>query len=117
MPRQFSPEYKKRILEELDAAPRGEKGSILRRENLYSSTVTKWRKRRAAGTLDSLTSSKCGPRGKCQHAKELARLRAENARLEEKVGTLEDLMEAQGKVSALLQEMSRKSAEPDTNKP
>jgi len=111
MPRQFSPEYKKRILEELDAAPRGEKGKILRREDLYSSTVTKWRKRRAAGTLDSLTSTKRGPRGKSQEVKELERLRAENARLEEKVGTLEDLMEAQGKVSALLQDLSRESDE------
>ena len=107
MPRRFSPEYKKRILEELDAAPRGEKGKILRREDLYSSTVTKWRKRRAAGTLDGLTSSRRGPTPKPAEAKELERLRAENARLEEKVGTLEELMEAQVRVSALVQDLSR----------
>lgn len=109
MPRRFSPAYKKRILEEMDAAPMGEKGAILRRESLYSSTVSRWRQQREAGALDGLKDAKRGPKGKNRAARETERLRAEKARLEERLSTLEDLVEAQGKVSALLQELSRES--------
>lgn len=109
MPRRFSPAYKKRILEEIDAAPMGEKGAILRRESLYSSTVSRWRQQREVGALDGLTEGKRGPKGKSREARELEALRADRARLEERLSTLEDLVEAQGKVSALLQELSRES--------
>ena len=109
MSRRFSPSYKNRILEELDAVAKGEKGAILRRESLYSSTVSRWRQQREAGALDGLTNAKRGPKGKSRDAREAERLRAEKARLEERLSTLEDLVEAQGKVSTLLQELSRES--------
>jgi transposase-like protein len=109
MSRRFSPAYKKRILEELDAAAKGEKGAILRRESLYSSTVSRWRQQREAGALDGLREGKRGPKGKNPAVREAERLRTENARLAERLSTLEDLVEAQGKVSALLQELSRES--------
>ena len=48
---------------------------------------------------------------------EMARLRAEVTRLGDKLDTANELIEAQGKVSALLGEMSRQSAEPNTIKP
>ena len=66
--------YKKRILEEVDAAPQGEKGLILRREGLYSSTITKWRQQRDAGALEGLTSRKRGPKGKPKDIAENERL-------------------------------------------
>jgi transposase len=49
--RTFSAEYKRRILAEADAFPRGQVGALLRREGLYYSHLTKWRGEREAGTL------------------------------------------------------------------
>ena len=69
--RQFSAEYKLAVLAEYDAAPDGEKGSILRREGLYSSHVTEWRRARdvgAAGALESRT------RGSKRHPAEVEHL-------------------------------------------
>lgn len=79
--RRFSAEYKLAILAEYDAAPDGEKGSILRREGLYSSHVTEWRKARDAGALDGRETQVRRPR---RHAAEveLERLRARHARTE-----------------------------------
>ena len=52
--RRFSAEYKLKILAEYEAAPDGEKGSVLRREGLYSSQITEWRQARDAGALGGL---------------------------------------------------------------
>ena len=98
--------YKLRILEEIDAAP-SEKGVIERRENLWSSQITLWRRQHKNGTLGE---SKRGRKGKDPVAAENERLQAENDKLKEQLAVAEEIMEAQGKVSALLQQMSRKSA-------
>ena len=81
---------------------------ILRREGLYSSLITHWRKQRDAGALEGLKGKKRGPAAN-PVAAELKRLRAENARLTERLGTAEELINAQGNAFALLQELSRKS--------
>jgi transposase len=99
--------YKLRILEEIDAAPAGEKGVIERRENLWSSQITQWRKQRKDGTLGE---SKRGRKGRDSRDEEIERLHAENEKLTERLAVAEEIMEAQGKLSALLQQMSRKSA-------
>jgi len=99
--------YKLRILEEIDAAPAGEKGVIERRENLWSSQITQWRRQRKNGTLGE---SKRGRKGKDSRDEEIERLHAENEKLTERLAVAEEIMEAQGKVSALLHQMSRKSA-------
>ncbi len=103
--------YKKRILDEIDAAPVGQKGVILQREGLYSSTVTKWRQQRDAGALDGLSAKKRGPKGRSRDEVEMDRLQRENARLKERLAHLEGLTEAQGDVLALLQALSRESDE------
>ena len=100
--------YKLRILEEIDADP-SQKGVIERRENLWSSQITQWRKQRKNGTLGE---SKRGRKSKDPVAVENERLRAEVDKLTQRLAVAEEIMEAQGKVSALLQQMSRKSAEP-----
>ena len=54
--RRFSAEYKLRILEEADACgERGQIGSLLRREGLYSSHLTTWRQQREQGQLEALS--------------------------------------------------------------
>jgi len=109
VPRRFSAEYKLKILAEIDAAVEpGDVGRILRREHLYSSLITHWRKQRDAGALEGLKGKKRGPAAN-PVAAELKRLRAENARLTERLGTAEELINAQGNAFALLQELSRKS--------
>src|SRR5665811_2469020 len=65
--------YKLRILAEIDAADRGEIGAILRREGLYSSLISEWRKQRDRGALEGLRDRRPGPAGKDPVKAELAR--------------------------------------------
>lgn len=107
--RKLTAQYKQAILEEIDAASDGEKGAIVRREGLWSSQITQWRRQRKNGTLGD---ARRGRKGKDPRDTELERLRAENEKLTDRLAVAEEIMEAQGKVSALLQQMSRKGAQP-----
>ena len=111
VPRKFSAKYKLEILAEIEAASeKGQVGRILRREGLYSSLISEWRRQRERGTLEAMTATKRGPKTD-RLAEEVKRLREQNARLEERLGTAEALIEAQGNAFTLLQKMSRKSGE------
>ncbi len=104
--------YKLRVLAELDAAgSKAERGEIMRREGLYSSLISAWRDQRDKGALEAMRASRPGPKADAAKA-EVARLRARVSDLEDKLATAEELIDAQGKASALLQQMRRKSAEP-----
>ncbi len=108
VPRTFSAKYKLAILEEIDAATeRGEIGRILRREGLYSSLITTWRRQRNEGAFEAMSEKKRGAKVD-KVAAENKRLREKLARLEERLDTAEELADAQGKAFALLQAMSRK---------
>jgi transposase-like protein len=93
--RRFTAEYKQRILAEADAcSQRGEIGALLRREGLYRSHLDKWRAQRRAGALQALAPQKRGPKPDPQAA-ELARLRRENERLQQRVQRAETIIEVQ----------------------
>ncbi len=110
--------YKLEILAEIDAAERSEIGEIMRREGLYSSLISEWRKQRDRGALEGLRDRRPGPAGKDPVKVELGRLRDENEKLREHVATCEELIGAQGKAFALLQTISTaSSATPSTNRP
>ena len=110
--RQYSAEYKARILDEIDRCrDRGGVGEILRREGLYSSLIDAWRKQRARDGIAGLAGRRPGPKVD-RTARELAELRRRVAELEDQLSTANELIEAQGKVSALWQDMSRKTAPP-----
>ena len=110
--------YKLQILAEIDAAERSEIGEIMRREGLYSSLISEWRKQRDRGALEGLRDRRPGPAGKDPVKVELARLREENEQLREHVATCEELIGAQGKAFALLQTFSTaSSAKPSTTRP
>src|SRR5580692_6575852 len=82
--RTFTAQTKLRVLAETDgAADVGGIGAILRREGLYSSTLTDWRRQRDSGALGALTPAKRGPKSAARHplAAELVQARRENARL------------------------------------
>lgn len=103
--------YKLRVLAELDAADsKTERGEIMRREGLYSSLISAWRDQRDQGALEAMRKKRPGPRTDPGRA-ENVRLRQRVAELEADLATAEELIDAQGKVSALLQDLSRRSAE------
>ena len=110
--RAFSPEYKLSILAEYDACSEsGDKGAILRREGLYSSIITDWRRQHRQGLLRAAVGRSDGGRGG-PSLSEVARLRAENDRLRSKLAQADAIISVQGKVHALLEEIS-KSADTD----
>ncbi len=100
--RHFTAEYKKRILDEADAcASPTQRGALVRREGLYSSHLTMWRRQRAQGILDGLTPKKRGVKSD-PLALENVQLRRENQRLEQQLERAEMIIEVQKKISLLL---------------
>ena len=108
--RRFSAAYKAAILDEYEAAS-GAKGAIIRREGLYSSHITEWRRLRALGGLAALGRSR-GPRPAHPLVAENERLRDTVGRLEARLTRAEKVIAVQGNVSALLRELSLDGAEP-----
>ncbi len=107
--RQFSTAYKLRILAEADACTeRGEIGALLRREGLYSSHLTDWRRQRERGDLSEQGSRKRG-RKPAPQAAELARLRRENERLRGRLERAEKIIDVQKKLAQLLGTMPAES--------
>jgi transposase-like protein len=103
--RRFTAEYKLRVVREADActAP-GEVGALLRREGLYSSHLTQWRQAREAGALEALER----PRGRKRsdpREGEIAELRRRAERAEGELVKARKVIEVQGNVSALLEEL------------
>lgn len=108
--RVFPAEYKLAILAEYDGATEsGEKGAILRREGLYSSIITDWRRQHRQGLLKAAVGRSDGGRGG-PTLSEVNKLRAENERLRRKLAQAEVVIEVQGKVHALLEDISKSAA-------
>ena len=103
--RQFTAEYRLRILEEADRCTQpGEVGRLLRREGLYSSHLTEWRRARREGSLQGLTPSKRGrkPAERNPLSAKVHELEAKVARLEKELHTAHTILDVQGKVAGLL---------------
>ena len=103
--RRFSAEYKLRILREADACTEsGEIGALLRREGLYSSLLSDWRRQRDDGALAGLSAKKRG-RKPTPEARRVADLERENVRLRHRLEQAETIVEVQKKLAALLQKL------------
>ena len=103
--RQFSAKYRLRILEEAErCTQRGAVGRLLRREGLYSSHLTAWRKARRKGSLRELTAKKRGakPAERNPLDAKVRALEAQVARLEHELHTAHTILDVQGKVAGLL---------------
>jgi transposase-like protein len=98
--RTFTAAYKLKILDDADGCSEGEIGALLRREGLYFSHLTAWRRQRAEGALQAL-GKKRGRKAKPRD-KEKEQLIKENAKLRRKLEQAEKIIEIQKKVSALL---------------
>lgn len=100
--RRFRAGYKLQILKEADACTEpGEIGALLRREGLYSSHLTEWRRQRDAGALQALGDRR-GRKAKSRLEKENERLRRETEQLRDRLAQAERIIEVQKKVSELL---------------
>jgi len=113
--RTFSASYKRRILREADrCTQRGQIGDLLRREGLYSSHLTDWRRQEAAaGDLRGTNRTNRGPKPKqTAEQKENARLRRENAKLQQQLAQAKLIIAAQKKVAELLDLMNQQHTEP-----
>lgn len=101
--RTFTVGYKLQILRKADACKEpGQLGALLRREGLYSSHLTAWRRERDRGAAKSLASTKRGPKGPSPEAKRVVELERENRRLRDELRRAQLINEAQKKLHELL---------------
>jgi len=101
--RRLTAGYKLRILKEAEeCSGAGEIGALLRREGLYSSYLSRWRKEREQGQLQALAGRKQGRKSKGDLEKEMAGLRKENKRLKARLEQAETIIDVQKKLSGLL---------------
>ena len=106
--RQFSAKYKAKVLTEYDALPRSARGAMLRREGLYSSLITTWRRQRDQGA-DAALARPAG-RGKADpRDREIVRLKREVDRLGNELDKSRQVVEIQKKLSALLEQLATDS--------
>jgi transposase-like protein len=103
--RKYTARYKLRILEEADACTKpGQIGALLRREGLYSSNLTSWRKQKEKGQLEALSPKKRGRKEKEKNplTQRMAQLERENERLKKKLKQAETIIDVQKKISEIL---------------
>jgi transposase len=105
--RTFTAEYKLRILEEYENAesPR-ERAALLRREGIYSSSISEWRRARDAASQDVIPESKPGRPARDAAGTENERLRRENEKLATELARTKAALEVVGKAHALLELLS-----------
>jgi transposase len=108
-PRRYSAAYKAKILAEYETLSKQDKGALLRREGLYSSLITTWRQQRDKGAEAALAAPSGRPKADPRD-KEIAQLKGQVARLENELGKARTVIEVQGKLSALLEELATDSA-------
>ena len=105
--RRFTAEFKAAILAEYDAAERGERGAILRREGLYSSHIIEWRKAAQAGAQAVL-----GGKRRDRQERELQALRARAEKAEAELARTKAALDLVGKAHALLETLSESADKP-----
>lgn len=105
--RRFSAAEKARILDEYAVASSIERAALCRREHIYSSHISSWRKQRASGApLESKRGAKPDPQ-----ALEITHLRKENVNLERRLAKAGRVIDIQGKAYALLRSVVGESAD------
>jgi transposase-like protein len=114
--RTFTAQYKQRVLAAYEAAPDGEKGAVLRREGLYSSLISEWRRARDAGALAGLQQPQGRPAADPRDA-QIARLEKEKAKLERELAKARFVVDVQSKLQALLETISEGADTEPKSKP
>ena len=104
--RKFTAKHKLRILQEVDrCTTQGQIGALLRREGLYSSNLTTWRRQREQGTLEALSPKHRSPKVKntAPSVRRIVELERENNQLKQKLKQAETIIDVQKKLSEILQ--------------
>ena len=114
--RSFTAQYKADILTEYDAADPAARGVLLRREGLYSSHLSEWRKARESGALAGLTPASRPARKSAQEL-ENAKLKARAERAERELAKTKAALEIVGKAHALLEMLSESADTQPRSKP
>jgi len=109
-PRRFPAACKARILTEYDTLGKAEKGALLRREGLYSSLLTEWRRQRDRGAEEALARPS-GRQPTDPRDQEIARLKQRTEKLEGELDKARKVIEVQGKLSALLEQFATDSVQ------
>jgi transposase-like protein len=115
--RRFTAKYKLQILAEVDAcSQQGEIGSLLRREGIYSSYLTLWRKQRKEGVLNSVDQKRGRkPAQNKQEQKRIDQLERENAKLRDRLKKAETIIDVQKKISKILENHQDPDENDDTS--
>jgi len=103
--RKFTADYKLRILREAESCQHaGQRGALMRREGLYSSHLTTWRRQAQQGTLQALSPRRRGPKARTPNPlmKRVTTLERENQHLRHKLKQAETIIEAQKKIAEIL---------------
>jgi len=103
--RYYTTKYKLRTLDQVDKfTEQGQLGAFLRREGLYYSTISRWRKQRDQGAFQGL-SRKRGPKESknIQEQKRIQELERENAKLKKELKKAATIIEFQKKISEILE--------------
>jgi transposase len=103
--RTFTAQYKQEVLAAYEAAAKGEKGAILRREGLYSSLITEWRRARDASAPAAPARAPGRPAADPRDA-QIARLQKEKAKLEQELAKARFVADVHSKLQALLETIS-----------
>jgi transposase len=115
-PRSYPAAYKLRILGEYEQLDKAGKGALLRREGLYTSLLSEWRKQRDKGALAALRQRRGRPPVD-PLARKNVRLERENARLRDQLARQARVLEVQGELSALLSRLAASSATQEPSEP
>jgi transposase len=115
-PRSYSARYKAEILAEYERLDKAGKGALLRREGLYTSLLSEWRKQHDRGALAALAKPQGRPPADPVE-RENARLRRRVEQLEGELGKARKVIQVQGKLSALLEQLATDSAPPTDGEP
>jgi len=109
--RTFTAEYKLSILSQADACKHGELGELLRREKLYSTQLSQWRREFSEGGVNALGKSAPGPTAKVTASeKRIAQLEKHIAKLERQLEVKDQCLDLQKKVLAMMEHVEQESA-------
>ena len=103
--RKFTAHYKLRVLKEAESCSEpGQIGQLLRREGLYFSNLTTWRRQLDQGLFDAMSPKKRGRKTKENNplTQRVAQLEKENRRLEQRLKQAEIIIDVQKKISEIL---------------
>lgn len=101
--RQFTAEYKLRIIAQADACKHGELGALLRQEKLYSNQLSEWRREFAQHGVKGLSKSTPGPAPtKTAEQRRIEQLEKENSKLTRKLDIANDCLDLQKKALTML---------------